>query len=120
MHTGRKIIGVGIDMVEIADIKKARFKDRFAEYFLIPKEIREVPLGSKKDQYLASRFALKEAVIKAFPETLSPFDFVVSKKGRRPSITFVHAERNREYSVFVSLTHSKLIAAAVAVVVHTS
>lgn len=110
------IAGVGVDIVEIGEIKKARFKTRIAEYFLTKKEQRQMPKGSKFPQFLASRLALKEAVIKAFPEYLSPFDFRIEKKGKRPIVVFVSKERNKKYSVFASLTHTPQIAAAIAVV----
>ena len=119
MQTKGALIGVGVDIVDIADIQKARFKARLAEYFLSPQEIRMVPKGSKTAQHLASRFALKEAVIKAFPEKLSPFDFKIIKKGKRPSVSFFSSKRNKTYSIFVSLTHTARITAAIAVISKT-
>ncbi len=109
-------VGVGIDVVEIPTIEKARFKTRIAEYFLTREERQHLPTGTMLPQYLASRFALKEAVIKAFPGQLSPFDFRIEKRGVRPCVVFVCRERNREYSVQVSLTHTPHIAAAIAVI----
>src|SRR3989344_6969838 len=104
------IVGVGIDVVELEDMYKARFKKRVAEYFLTKKEIHTMPRGARRTQFLASRFALKEAVIKAFPEKLSPLDFEISKKKNRPYVVFVSSRRNNKYSVFVSLTHTMHIA----------
>ncbi len=112
------IIGVGVDVVEIDNIQKARFKKRLAEYFLTPQEIKLMPKGSKVSQYIASRFALKEAVIKAFPESLSPFDFRIEKRGGRPVVVFIDSHQNKKYKIFASLTHTAHIAAAVAIV-HT-
>jgi holo-[acyl-carrier-protein] synthase len=109
-------IGIGLDLVNIGDVRAARFKKRLAEYFLTKEEIQKVPAGSKEAQYLASRFALKEAVIKAFPEKLSPFEFRIEKKGSKPTVVFVDSERNKAYEVVASLTHTAEIAAAVALV----
>lgn len=110
------IVGVGVDLVEISTIQKARFKNRIAEYFLTNEERKDIPRGSRLPQHLASRFALKEAVIKAFPGTLSPFDFMIVKTGEKLRITFFDNEREREYSVFPSITHSEHLAGAIAVI----
>lgn len=111
------IVGLGIDVVEIAVIEKARFKKRIAEYFLTKSEQQKVPLDARQSQYLASRFALKEAVIKAYPERLSPFDFRIEKNGRHPSVVFVDQKRSATYSVLASLTHTTHVAAATAIVI---
>ena len=114
--TSHIIAGIGVDVVEVSDMKKIRFKKRFAEYFLTAREMRSIPAGRGVAQYLASRFALKEAVIKAFPGKLSPLDFYVEKNGPRPGVVFVHPARNKKYFVHVSITHTARIAAAVALV----
>jgi holo-[acyl-carrier-protein] synthase len=110
------VVGVGIDLVPIGTMEAARFKDRVAEYFLTDAERAFVPTDSHKVQHLASRFAVKEAVIKAFPEKLSPFDFSVVKDGVRPKIQFVDPIRQSMYRVEVSLTHTPDTAGAIAVV----
>jgi holo-[acyl-carrier protein] synthase len=116
MKTG-SIIGTGIDIVENAPIARARFKDRLAEYFLTKEEIAAMPPSAKSIEFLASRFAAKEAVIKAFPEKLSPHDFRIEKAGEKPVVAFV-SERHASYSVHVSLSHTPHFAAAVAIVLH--
>ena len=109
-------VGIGLDVVEIQDVARARYKERVAEYFLTERELSDVPAGARMTEHLASRFALKEAVIKAFPEQLSPFDFYIEKEGLRPCIKFIEPTRDKAYSVCVSLTHTARIAAAVALV----
>src|SRR3989344_9004896 len=104
------IVGIGIDVVEVSDMKKIRFKKRAAEYFLTAREMRNVPAGKGAAQYFASRFALKEAVIKAFPGKLSPLDFYAEKNGPRPGIVFVQPARNKKYFAHVSITHTARIA----------
>lgn len=119
MKSDLSIAGVGIDVVEIRDIKKMRFPKRFAEYFLTPAEMKDMPVGAKTTSFLASRFALKEAVIKAVPEPLKPSDFRITKKNRRPHIVFMSAQRARRYRIEASLTHTDNTAAAIAVALHT-
>ncbi len=116
MHRMASIVGVGVDIVEVSNLQKARFKRRVAEYFLTGKELKQLPHESRIGEHLASRFALKEAVIKAFPEPLSPFDFSIEKRKKRPSIVFADKKRNETYIVLASLTHTASIAAAVAIV----
>lgn len=111
------IAGVGIDIVEIEAVTGIRFKKRFAEYFLTLKEIRRIPRGSKESSFLASRFAVKEAVIKAFPRKLKPHDFTVEKRGVRPYIAFSSKKDALRYTVHISLSHTKHIATACAMVV---
>ena len=110
------VVGIGIDIVEVEDMRNARFKKRVAEYFLTKKEISQMPQGRTMVQFLASRFALKEAVIKAFPGTLSPFEFSIVKKGRKPKILFHSAHHNKSYGVYTSITHTATTAAAIAVI----
>lgn len=119
MNTGISIAGIGIDVVEISDIKGMRFPKRFAEYFLTPAEIRDMPSGAKTVPFLASRFALKEAVIKAVPEKLKPSDFRITKKNRRPHIVFTSPAHARLYRIEASLTHTGETAAAIALAIRT-
>jgi len=112
-----QIVGIGVDVVEIEEVENARFKKRFAEYFLTQKEIGQIPKGSKRTTFLASRFAVKEAVIKAFPKKLKPHDFIIKKRGMRPCISFSSKKYSVQYAVHISLSHTRHIAAAIAIVV---
>ncbi|MES2203238.1 MAG: 4'-phosphopantetheinyl transferase superfamily protein [Patescibacteria group bacterium] len=110
-----RICGIGIDMVEIKDVARARFKERVAEYFLTPEEMAPV-FGPKSEQYLASRFAAKEAVIKAFPDALSPMEFRIEKNGIKPVVYFLAPQKRALYIADISLTHTRTSAAAVAII----
>jgi holo-[acyl-carrier protein] synthase len=61
------IYGVGTDVVEIGRIEKAlkRFGDRFARRILCPAELERFMNHRLKANYLAKRFAAKEAFTKA-------------------------------------------------------
>ena len=63
------ILGIGIDIVKNDRIKKifARFGESFVQRILSPVEILDYKKRNpkKKIQYLASRFAAKEAIAKA-------------------------------------------------------
>lgn len=59
--------GHGVDLIEVARIKKAlqRFGERFVNRVFDPKEIASARQFKDPSQYLASRFAAKEAFAKA-------------------------------------------------------
>lgn len=61
------IIGTGIDLVEVARIEKVfnRIGERFARHVLHEKEFAEFEASRYKAQFLAKRFAVKEAATKA-------------------------------------------------------
>ena len=61
------IYGVGTDIVEVASIEKAlaRFGERFAKRILCPPELKRFESHKQKANYLAKRFAAKEAFTKA-------------------------------------------------------
>ncbi len=59
--------GVGTDLIKIARIEQALEKhgDRFAARILTPDEIQLFEAAPSGVRYLAKRFALKEAIVKA-------------------------------------------------------
>ena len=61
------IFGIGVDMVEVARIESVRnrFGQRLARRLLAPEELQEYACVSRKSQFLAKRFAAKEALVKA-------------------------------------------------------
>jgi len=62
-----KIVGTGIDIVEIARIAKSfeRFNENFASKILHDDELIELESATNKAAFLAKRFAVKEAFVKA-------------------------------------------------------
>ena len=61
------IIGIGVDIVEIARVDKMheKFGERFAQRVLTADELIEYRSRKNSSSYLAMRFAAKEAVAKA-------------------------------------------------------
>ena len=121
------IIGLGIDFVEIKRIKRLwdKYKFRFASKILNQREIENL---SKKDpvEYLASRFAAKEAGVKAlgtgFSEGITFKSlWVAEEKSGRPKLIFEDkaaevAKRLKVKRVHLSISHSKEIAGAVVII----
>ncbi|MGH1536733.1 MAG: holo-ACP synthase [Gammaproteobacteria bacterium] len=62
-----RIIGTGIDIVEISRIAKSyeRYAHNFASKILHDGEILELDAANNKNAFLAKRFAVKEAFVKA-------------------------------------------------------
>jgi holo-[acyl-carrier protein] synthase len=62
------IVGVGIDIIEVARIQSVatRFGDRFLSRILLPGEIAYCQAFARPAPHVAARFAAKEAVSKAF------------------------------------------------------
>src|SRR5699024_1013255 len=111
------IKGTGIDIIELARItaavkKKARFVKRILTeteqmtYDAFEKDIRKV-------EYLAGRFAAKEAFAKAAGTGIGSLSFqdidVVSDENGKPCIT---AKGFEQESIFLSISHSKTYAIA--------
>lgn len=65
---GQQIVGIGTDLVEIAQLEKtiAQFKERFFSRIYLPKELAYCQQMKQPLPHYAARFAAKEAVSKAF------------------------------------------------------
>ena len=100
-----KFIGIGIDITEISRVRNARFRDRVAEYVLCPEEREEMMHSRDGSQFLASRFAAKEAVIKAYPLPLAYQDILIEKNGNRP-VARVRRADIANLHVEISISHS--------------
>ena len=61
------IKGVGTDIIKVARITRAldKHSERFATRILTPDEMKRYELAVDSVRYLAKRFALKEAIVKA-------------------------------------------------------
>ena len=113
----QELVGVGVDIVERERVQKIRFLSRFAEYFLTPDELASFRKNIDPIAFIASRFALKEATIKAFPGFLKPHDFEIIKNGKKPAIRFCASDTEENYRVFASISHSTEYAAGYALIV---
>ncbi|MDR3073485.1 MAG: holo-ACP synthase [Deltaproteobacteria bacterium] len=122
------ILGLGLDVVEVSRIARSweKFGERFAHKVLHPLEQeRAGRAGAAAAQFLASRFAAKEAAVKAlgtgFSQGIRPVDICVeSMPGGRPVLRLFGKaeERLREMGVVrahLSLTHGKETVAAVVI-----
>lgn len=108
------IIGVGCDIVKIERIRKAMKQRGFPNYLTTKeKELYDTIQEIRKAEWLAGRFAAKEAIYKAIhkvkPCVISQIEVLCDKEGA-PYCT-IH-----DYDVWVSIAHEQEYATAYAIV----
>lgn len=126
-----RIIGTGIDMVEVARIARAvRLWDRhFTTRVFTEDELRHCAQNVLVFQRLAARFAAKEAIIKAFGEQceqdirFTDMEIMNTKNGRPVVRLSRDMERLRTsmdvQEIMISLSHTKQYALASALLIGT-
>lgn len=97
--------GIGVDIIELQRIQNVQFLERLSQFILSENEMRQMQSASDRVQFVASRMAVKEAVIKALPGSLKYHDFEILKEGKKPVVHFLKP-MTRPYQAFVSLAHS--------------
>lgn len=110
------VVGLGIDLVEVARIKKAMENPRFVYKILTD---REREYCGQNAMRVAARWAAKEAIYKALGvQNLSWLDLeVLPDELGAPRVTILNKHFDtRRLRLNVSLTHERSHAAAVAVV----
>lgn len=108
------VVGVGIDIVDIGRIKKAMENGKFVPRILTERE--EVYCDTPMK--VAGRWAAKEAVIKAVGVSLMMKNIeILNNPLGQPIVTILDPNFDgKRLKIFVSITHEKTHAAAVAVV----
>ncbi|GBF11914.1 holo-ACP synthase [Tepidibacillus sp. HK-1] len=115
------IIGIGIDLVEIPRIKGIieNKESHFLQKVFTQKELAGAPLNpQRKIEYLAGRFAGKEAVAKAFGtgigKQLNWKDIEISSlDSGKPIVVIKSTEVEKEnLTIHISISHTKTIAIA--------
>jgi len=119
------IIGVGTDIVEIVRIKNAMdANNRFLEKIFTIAEVEYLKSRNLRPEYVAGRFAAKEAVAKALGTGFRGFDFkdieidrttlgkpIVILKGKAKLI----AKKEGNYNIHLSISHGQDSAVAFAI-----
>jgi len=120
------IIGTGIDIIEVARVKKAldMWGDRFLERVFTKRELSYVNKKKFSHENLAARFACKESVLKAFGDTrigvrLKNIEILNDEKGKPQVILHREAKefasRNNLHKITVSMSHTNNYAVSNAV-----
>lgn len=111
------IKGIGIDLIELDRIAESLQKgDRLAKRVLTDQELDifySLPTDSRRVEFLAGRFAAKEAFAKATGTGIGKLSFhdmeVLPQQSGAPSF---HATGYSDNKIFISITHSRDYAAA--------
>ena len=98
------IVGVGIDIVEIERVQNVRNLARVAEFFFLSEELEDMKQSRDRVQFVASRLALKEAIIKSFPDSLYYHDIHIKREMAGVSAQFKRLS-DQKYKVFLSVSH---------------
>lgn len=119
------ILGIGVDIVEIERISKAVSKNkRFLEKMLDKSEIEYLQSRNMRTEYIAGRFAAKEAVSKALGTGFKNFGLkdicIVSSRSGKPNVVLrgnakARAESFGNYKIHLSISHSNKDAIAYAI-----
>ncbi|MCB2293409.1 holo-ACP synthase [Clostridium algoriphilum] len=119
------ILGVGTDIVEIRRIKNAiESNTRFLEKIFTSDELEYLKSRNLRPEYIAGRFAAKEAVAKALGTGFRGFEFkdieidrttlgkpIVTLKGKAKLI----AKKEGQYKIHLSISHGEDSAVAYAI-----
>ncbi|MFJ9925128.1 holo-[acyl-carrier-protein] synthase [Streptomyces misionensis] len=125
MTSGRPV-GVGLDVLDRDELKRLVTRGWFLRYCYAPEEIEQARAlqGVRRLEYLAGRFAAKEAVLKALGRGLlqgiAPRNIRVERAADGSPRVELRGEAARVASrrtVRVSITHKKTVVAAAALLV---
>jgi holo-[acyl-carrier protein] synthase len=130
MLTGERVIGTGVDLVENERIRTLleRWEDRFKSRVFLPSEQSYCESKASPWLYYAGRFAVKEAVSKAFGTGIGPdlgwldMEVVKDPVSGAPSISLsahgrLLAERRKVARILISLSHTHNFAVAHALLI---
>jgi phosphopantetheine--protein transferase-like protein len=98
------IIGIGTDIVDLRRLYARDDLRRMARFILTASESKDMNKSPSAAQFLGSRLAAKESIIKSFPGTISYHDIELAKKRDKLTARLKIAEGQR-YKVFLSIAH---------------
>jgi holo-[acyl-carrier protein] synthase len=121
------ILGIGIDIIEIARITASleKFGERFGQRILLPDEMAYCLSHRHPAPFVAARFAAKEAISKAFGTGIGAQlgwrDMEICRKESGEPFVVLHGrgkelfESRRARQLLVSISHTEHYAAVTAV-----
>jgi holo-[acyl-carrier protein] synthase len=121
------ILGVGIDIIEVARIAASyeKFGERFVNRILLPDEITYCRSHKNPAPFLAARFAAKEAISKAFGTGIGAAlgwqDMEIRRKASGEPFVVLHGKGEQLFAarqakrLLISLSHTQNYAAATAI-----
>lgn len=115
-------IGLGVDIVSVARVKRALKDKRFINKVFTPQEVVYCRRRKNSEIHFAARFAAKEAVKKALAGKIKTVKWreveVLNAKDGSPKINFYSRHKNKLKSekILITLSHAQDYAVAVAVI----
>jgi holo-[acyl-carrier protein] synthase len=110
------IKGIGIDIIELDRIRKSMENERFLDRVLTPNErnlLKGLKGESRRVEFVAGRFAAKEAFAKAMGTGIGKLSFqdieIINDEKGKPIVTVSLLDK---MNIFVSISHSKEYAVA--------
>lgn len=101
----------GIDIIENNRFLDKIEDEKFINRILSPKEIinyKQIVNSNRKMEYLASRFSVKESLIKALGDELVDFNYPqVSVLNKANGAPYIETEFKVDYQMLVSISHSE-------------
>lgn len=122
------ILGIGVDIVEIRRIKEAMERnDKFVEKLFHKEEIEYIKSRGGRHEYVAGRFAAKEAVSKALGTGFTGFgfkDIVIGRTNMGKPTVELHGKAELiaqglgkcGYRIMISISHGQDSAIAYAII----
>lgn len=112
------ILGIGTDIVSVTRIAKAMQNPAFVNRILTSSEQNR----TLTPQYVAGRWAAKEAIKKAFPQINQWHQVeVIGEPNQPPSVRISHPEFDTtQHQIHISISHEKDLAVAFALIDRTS
>jgi holo-[acyl-carrier protein] synthase len=120
------ILGVGVDIIEVARIKASleKFGERFGQRILLPDETAYCLTHKNPAPFVAARFAAKEAISKAFGTGIGAAlgwqDMEIRRKESGEPFVVLHGKGKKLFEsrqakrLHVSISHTEHYAAVVA------
>jgi len=107
-------IGIGIDVVDIARFKEKPFEtnEDFYKKIFHDSEIKYCLDHTNSSQSFATKFAIKESVIKSINKQISFLDILTDHLDSKPTVILLN---DYSYNFLVSVSHEKLYAIAVVI-----
>ena len=111
-----KILGIGIDIVDIEQFKKIPYdsKPNFYRKIFLNSELKYCLKFKNPYEHLGGKFAIKEAVKKAISDKISILDIETYYSKSKPMVR-LKSKLARKYVFHVSVSHEKKLAVGVVI-----
>lgn len=105
---------VGIDIIELSRFKKKPYLENknFYEKIFHPSEIQYCLNQKNSSQSFATKFAIKESVIKCLDKKIDFLDIMTDHENKKPTVKLIN---NSSYYFLVSVSHEKFLAIAIVI-----